>query len=123
MPLKKDKEHAGKVREWKTKQRTTKRTSTKKEIKIELPEIPKINYKLCIKIIGFVILLTNLILSIIIIKKLNQMNNWTLLYNWGTENYTRLNTIYWSQEYKEYIGNELNDLEKQLHETEEIPQE
>ena len=95
----------------------------KKEIKIELPDIPKINYKLCIKIIGFVILLTNLILSIIIIKKLNQMNNWTLLYNWGTENYTRLNTIYWSQEYKEYIENEINDLEKQLHETEEIPQE
>lgn len=123
MPLKKDKENTGKVREWKTKQRTTKRTSTKKEIKIELPDIPKINYKLCIKIIGFVILLTNLILSIIIIKKLNQMNNWTLLYNWGTENYTRLNTIYWSQEYKEYIGNEISDLEKQLHETEKIPQE
>ena len=66
MPLKKDKENAGKVREWKTKQRTTKKTSTKKEIKIELPDIPKINYKLCIKIIGFVILLTDLILSIII---------------------------------------------------------
>jgi hypothetical protein len=59
---------------------------------------------------------------LILINKINQINKWTLLYNWGIENYNNLESVYESQEYKEYIENEINDLKKQLNNKEIIEQ-
>jgi hypothetical protein len=59
---------------------------------------------------------------LILISKINQINKWTLLYNWGIENYNNLKSVYESQEYKEYIENEINDLKKQLNNKEIVEQ-
>jgi hypothetical protein len=67
------------------------------------------------------LLIANLIIGIIILQKINQTTRWTLLYNWWEENYNKLNNVYWSQAYKEYIDKEIKDLEKQLIENKENP--
>ncbi len=123
MPLKKDKENTEIIKETKVKKRTTRRVKEKKEDKFEQTKTLniKINYNTLIKIIWLVLLIANLIIGIIILQKINQTTRWTLLYNWWEENYNKLNNVYWSQAYKEYIDKEIKDLEKQLIENKETP--
>jgi len=123
MPLKKDKENTEIIKETKVKKRTTRRVKEKKEDKFEQTKTLniKINYNTLIKIIWVVLLIANLIIGIIILQKINQTTRWTLLYNWWEENYNKLNNVYWSQAYKEYIDKEIKDLEKQLIENKETP--
>jgi len=123
MPLKKDKENTEIIKETKVKKRTTRRVKEKKEDKFEQTKTLniKINYNTLIKIIWVVLLIANLIIGIIILQKINQTTRWTLLYNWWEENYNKLNNVYWSQAYKEYIDKEIKDLEKQLIENKENP--
>ena len=123
MPLKKDKENTEIIKETKVKKRTTRRVKEKKEDKFEQTKTLniKINYNTLIKIIWLVLLIANLIIGIIILQKINQTTRWTLLYNWWEENYNKLNNVYWSQAYKEYIDKEIKDLEKQLIENKENP--
>jgi len=123
MPLKKDKENTEIIKETKVKKRRTRRVKEKKEDKFEQTKTLniKINYNTLIKIIWVVLLIANLIIGIIILQKINQTTRWTLLYNWWEENYNKLNNVYWSQAYKEYIDKEIKDLEKQLIENKETP--
>lgn len=123
MPLKKDKENTEIIKETKVKKRTTRRVKEKKEDKFEQTKTLniKINYNTLIKIIWVVLLIANLIIGIIILQKINQTTRWTLLYNWWEENYNKLNNVYWSQAYKEYIDKEIKDLERQLIENKENP--
>ena len=123
MPLKKDKENTEIIKETKVKKRTTRRVKEKKEDKFEQTKTLniKINYNTLIKIIWVVLLIANLIIGIIILQKINQTTRWTLLYNWWEENYNKLNNVYWSQGYKQYIDKEIKDLEKQLIENKENP--
>lgn len=123
MPLKKDKENTEIIKETKVKKRRTRRVKEKKEDKFEQTKTLniKINYNTLIKIIWVVLLIANLIIGIIILQKINQTTRWTLLYNWWEENYNKLNNVYWSQAYKEYIDKEIKDLEKQLIENKENP--
>ena len=123
MPLKKDKENTEIIKETKVKKRTTRRVKEKKEDKFEQTKTLniKINYNTLIKIIWVVLLIANLIIGIIILQKINQTTRWTLLYNWWEENYDKLNNVYWSQAYKEYIDKEIKDLERQLIENKENP--
>ena len=128
MPLKKDKKNTENKKDEKIKlkkeaviKKSTKKT---KEIKENLSKKTKIccvknrNYKIWFEIIVLILLLTNLIVIIMLIYKINQINKWTLLYNWGIENYNNLKSVYDSPEYKEYILNEINDLKKQLNDKE-----
>ena len=80
------------------------------------------NHKTRIRAIIIFLISINLVLTLILINKINQINKWTLLYNWGIENYNNLESVYESQEYKEYIENEINDLKKQLNNKEIIEQ-
>lgn len=126
MPLKKDKKNTEnkKDEKLKTKRDSSKKISTKKITKKDNQEWTKIfniknrNHKTRIKAIILLLLSINLILTLVLINKINQINKWTLLYNWGTENYSNLKSVYESQEYKEYIENEINDLKKQLNDKE-----
>ena len=126
MPLKKDKKNTEnkKDEKLKTKRDNSKKISTKKITKKDNQEWTKIfniknwNHKTRIKAIILLLLSINLILTLVLINKINQINKWTLLYNWGTENYSNLKSVYESQEYKEYIENEINDLKKQLNDKE-----
>jgi len=126
MPLKKDKKNTEnkKDEKLKTKRDNSKKISTKKITKKDDQEWTKIfniknwNHKTRIKAIILLLLSINLILTLVLINKINQINKWTLLYNWGTENYSNLKSVYESQEYKEYIENEINDLKKQLNDKE-----
>lgn len=123
MPLKKDKKNTEnkKDEKLKTKRDNSKKISTKKNTKKDDQEWTKIfniknwNHKTRIRAIILLLISINLILTLVLINKINQINKWTLLYNWGTENYSNLKSVYESQEYKEYIENEINDLKKQLN--------
>ena len=122
MPLKKDKKNteSKKDEKLKVKKDSNKKLSTKKITKKDNQEWTNIinsknwNYKTRIRVIIIFLISINLILTLVLINKINQINKWTLLYNWGTENYNNLKSVYESQEYKEYIENEINDLKKQL---------
>ena len=122
MPLKKDKKNTEnkKDEKLKVKKDSNKKISTKKITKKDNQEWINIinsknwNYKTRIRVIIIFLISINLILTLVLINKINQINKWTLLYNWGTENYNNLKSVYESQEYKEYIENEINDLKKQL---------
>ncbi len=122
MPLKKDKKNTEnkKDEKLKVKKDSSKKISTKKITKKDNQEWTNIinsknwNYKTRIRVIIIFLISINLILTLVLINKINQINKWTLLYNWGTENYNNLKSVYESQEYKEYIENEINDLKKQL---------
>ena len=130
MPLKKDKKNTEtkEIEKVIWKKETGKRISTNKvknksiSKKDKAYTIRKQDYKMRIKVIGLSLLIINLIAVIILIHKINQINKWTLLYNWWIENYNNLKTVYDSPEYKEYILNEINDLKKQLN-NKEIVQE
>lgn len=130
MPLKKDKKNTEtkEIEKVIWKKETGKRISTNKvknksiSKKDKAYTIRKQDYKMWIKVIGLSLLIINLIAVIILIHKINQINKWTLLYNWWIENYNNLKTVYDSPEYKEYILNEINDLKKQLN-NKEIVQE
>ena len=130
MPLKKDKKNTEtkEIEKVIWKKETEKRISTNKvknksiSKKDKAYTIRKQDYKMRIKVIGLSLLIINLIAVIILIHKINQINKWTLLYNWWIENYNNLKTVYDSPEYKEYILNEINDLKKQLN-NKEIVQE
>lgn len=122
MPLKEDKKNTEnkKDEKLKVKKDSNKKLSTKKITKKDNQEWTNIinsknwNYKTRIRVIIIFLISINLILTLVLINKINQINKWTLLYNWGTENYNNLKSVYESQEYKEYIENEINDLKKQL---------
>lgn len=130
MPLKKDKKNTEtkEIEKVIWKKETGKRISTNKvknksiSKKDKSDTIRNRDYKTWIKVIGLSLLIINLISVIILIHKINQINKWTLLYNWWIENYNNLKTVYDSPEYKEYILNEINDLKKQLN-NKEIVQE
>lgn len=130
MPLKKDKKNTEtkEIEKVIWKKETGKRISTNKvknksiSKKDKAYTIRKQDYKMRIKVIGLSLLIINLIAVIILIHKINQINKWTLLYNWWIENYNNLKTVYDSPEYKEYILNEINELKKQLN-NKEIVQE
>ena len=130
MPLKKDKKNTEtkEIEKVIWKKETGKRISTNKvknksiSKKNKSETIRNRDYKTWIKVIGLSLLIINLIAVIILIHKINQINKWTLLYNWWIENYNNLKTVYDSPEYKEYILNEINDLKKQLN-NKEIVQE
>ena len=130
MPLKKDKKNTEtkEIEKVIWKKKTEKRISTNKaknksiSKKNKSDTIRNRDYKTWIKVAGLSLLIINLIAVIILIHKINQINKWTLLYNWWIENYNNLKTVYDSPEYKEYILNEINDLKKQLN-NKEIVQE
>ena len=130
MPLKKDKKNTEtkEIEKVIWKKETEKRISTNKaknksiSKKNKSDTIRNRDYKTWIKVAGLSLLIINLIAVIILIHKINQINKWTLLYNWWIENYNNLKTVYDSPEYKEYILNEINDLKKQLN-NKEIVQE
>ena len=130
MPLKKNKKNTEtkEIEKVIWKKETGKRISTNKvknksiSKKNKSETIRNRDYKTWIKVIGLSLLIINLIAVIILIHKINQINKWTLLYNWWIENYNNLKTVYDSPEYKEYILNEINDLKKQLN-NKEIVQE
>ena len=130
MPLKKDKKNTEtkEIEKVIWKKETEKRISTNKaknksiSKKNKSDTIRNRDYKTWIKVAGLSLLIINLIAVIILIHKINQINKWTLLYNWWIENYNNLKTVYDSPEYKEYILNEINDLKKQLK-NKEIVQE
>ena len=123
MPLKKDKKNTEDKKDKKVKSRkeTTKERSNE-GIKEDLPKETKVCCIKWLRTIELILLVINLIATIILIQKVNQINKWTLLYNWWIENYNNLKTVYDSPEYKDYILNEINDLKKQLN-NKEIVQE
>ena len=129
MPLKKDKKNTENKKDEKLKvKKDSNKISTRKIVKKDNQEWTKIfniwnwNHKTRIRAIIIFIISINLVLTLILISKINQINKWTLLYNWGIENYNNLESVYESQEYKEYIENEINDLKKQLNNKEIVEQ-
>ena len=126
MPLKKDKKNTENKKDEKVKVKkdSIKKISAKKITKKDNQEWTKThnignwNHKTWIRMIIIFLISINLILTLILINKINQINKWTLIYNWGIENYNNLKSVYESQEYKEYIENEINDLKKQLNDKE-----
>ena len=126
MPLKKDKKNTENKKDEKVKVKkdSIKKISAKKITKKDNQEWTKThnignwNHKTRIRTIIIFLISINLILTLILINKINQINKWTLIYNWGIENYNNLKSVYESQEYKEYIENEINDLKKQLNDKE-----
>ncbi len=129
MPLKKDKKNTENKKDEKLKvKKDSNKISTRKIVKKDNQEWTKIfniwnwNHKTRIRAIIIFLISINLVLTLILINKINQINKWTLLYNWGIENYNNLESVYESQEYKEYIENEINDLKKQLNNKEIIEQ-
>lgn len=129
MPLKKDKKNTENKKDEKLKaKKDSNKISTRKIVKKDNQEWTKIfniwnwNHKTRIRAIIIFLISINLVLTLILINKINQINKWTLLYNWGIENYNNLESVYESQEYKEYIENEINDLKKQLNNKEIVEQ-
>ena len=129
MPLKKDKKNTENKKDEKLKvKKDSNKISTRKIVKKDNQEWTKIfniwnwNHKTRIRAIIIFLISINLVLTLILISKINQINKWTLLYNWGIENYNNLESVYESQEYKEYIENEINDLKKQLNNKEIVEQ-
>ena len=129
MPLKKDKKNTENKKDEKLKvKKDSNKISTRKIVKKDNQEWTKIfniwnwNHKTRIRAIIIFLISINLVLTLILINKINQINKWTLLYNWGIENYNNLKSVYESQEYKEYIENEINDLKKQLNNKEIVEQ-
>ena len=129
MPLKKDKKNTENKKDEKLKvKKDSNKISTRKIVKKDNQEWTKIfniwnwNHKTRIRAIIIFLISINLVLTLTLINKINQINKWTLLYNWGIENYNNLESVYESQEYKEYIENEINDLKKQLNNKEIVEQ-
>ena len=121
MPLKKDVE---KLENKKSDRNITKKTnaSSKKEsITAKVQNTKKNTSQYCKSYINHIIitlLILNLIIWIILICKLNKIQNRTILGNWWEDNFELLQWIYKSDKYKTYIHNEILDLENQLNEKE-----
>lgn len=122
MPLKKDKENTKLKKIVKRESRNTnkelsKTKSTKKDSKewMFVCNLNNRNRKTIIQTIEISLLIIIFVWIVIIIHKINSLNEQNIIYNWWIKNYKELNSVYKSPEYKEYIENEIEDLKKQLN--------
>jgi len=122
MPLKKDKENTKlkkivKRESTNTNKELSKTKSTKKDSKewMLVCNLNNRNKKTIIQTIEISLLIIIFVWIVIIIHKINSLNEQNIIYNWWIKNYKELNSVYKSPEYKEYIENEIEDLKKQLN--------
>lgn len=71
-------------------------------------------WMLCLKLFGIFLLLLNLLVSLVLIVKVNQLQNWTILSSWGEKNFKELQSIYYTNEYQTSFGREIADLKSRL---------
>ena len=122
MPLKKDKENTKlkkivKKKSTITNKELSKTKSTKKDSKewMLVCNLNNRNRKTIIQTIEISLLIIIFVWIVIIIHKINSLNEQNIIYNWWIKNYKELNSVYKSPEYKKYIENEIEDLKKQLN--------